>query len=213
MNPPTESRTPPFGRLAAAGLLAILAACDIIPPPQDDATRYYVLSGGGAAPAASPAQGAARVGLKAVRLEGYLRRREMVVRTGANEVAFKDYRRWAEPLDSAIARELKAGLLSSPSVAQVYVEPFLSGQERDYDVSVEITRFEGDALAGRFAASLAAVVEVSTVGDSPHVVARKVFVAPAAAWDGSNYDQLASLLSRDVAALAGEIVAQLPPRG
>jgi uncharacterized lipoprotein YmbA len=212
MNPMNEPRTSPFGRLAAAVLLGGLAACDVIPPPQEDATRYYVLSAG-PAQAASPAQGAARVGLKSVKLEGYLRRREMVVRTGANEVAFRDYRRWAEPLESAVARELTAGMLASPSVAQVYAEPFLSGQERDYDVSVEITRLEGDAQSGRFAASLSAVVVISTAGDSPRVVAHRVFTAPAAAWDGSNYDQLAALLSRDVAELAKAIVADLPPRG
>jgi len=212
MTPMNEPRVFSLGRLAAAGLLVALAACDVIPPPQDDPTRYYILSGG-AAPAANPAPGAARLGLRTVRLEPYLSRREMVVRTGANEVAFKDYRRWAEPLESAIARELRADLLSSPSVAQVHSEPFLSGDARDYDVSVEVTRFEGVAASGRFSASLTAVVEISTAGDSPHVVSHKVFVAPAAAWDGSNYEQLAAALSRDVAALAQDIVAELPPRG
>ena len=212
MNPDPEPRAPCLGRLAAAALLLGLAACDVIPPPQEDPTRYYVLSGG-AAPAAGPAQGAVRVGLRSVRLEGYLRRREMVVRTAANEVAFKDYRRWAEPLDLAVAREITAGMLASASVAQVYAEPFLPGQERDYDVSVEITRLEGDAESGRFTARLSAVVEISTVGDSPRVVAHRVFTAPAAPWDGSNYDQLAALLSRDVAELAKAIVADLPPKG
>jgi uncharacterized lipoprotein YmbA len=212
MTPMNDPRTFRAGPLAAAGLLVALAACDVIPPPQDDPTRYYILSGG-AAPAASPAPGAARLGLRTVRLDAYLGRRDIVVRTGANEVAFKDYRRWAEPLESAIARELRADLLASPLVAQVHSEPFLSGEPRDFDVSVEITRFEGNAASGRFSASLSAVVEVSTAGDNPRVVAHKLFVAPAAAWDGSNYDQLAALLSRDVAALAQDIVADLPPRG
>jgi len=213
MKPTTQPRPTTLCRLAAAGLLATLAACDVIPPPQEDSTRYYVLSDGAAAAAAAPAQGAARIGLRSVRLEGYLKNRDMVVRMAANEVSFRDYRRWAEPLDAAVTRMLRASLLASPSVAQVYSEPFLSEQERDYDVSVEVLRCEGDATrSGRTVASLTAVVEVSTAGAGPRVVARKVFVAPAAAWDGTNFDQLASLLSRDVAALGQEILADIPPR-
>jgi uncharacterized lipoprotein YmbA len=149
-----------------------------------------------------------------VKVEGYLKRREIVVRSGANEVSFRDYRRWAEPLEAAIQRSLRSGLLAAPGVGQVYTEPFLSEQERDYDVSVEVLRFEGDAApSGKFTASVTAMVEVSTAGTSPRVVSRRLFVAPAAAWDGSNFDQLAGLLSRDVAALAQDIAAGLPPRG
>lgn len=205
----------PLRLLAAAGLLAILAACDVIPPPQDDPTRYYVLSdSAAAAPAPAQAQGSARIGLRTVKIEGYLKRREMVVRSGANSVSFRDYRRWAEPLEAAIQRSLRSGLLASAGVGQVYTEPFLSEQERDYDVSVEVLRFEGEAgPSGKFTASMTAMVEVSTTGAGPRVVSRRLFVAPAAAWDGSNFDQLAGLLSRDVAALAQDIAAGLPPRG
>lgn len=210
MKATTARRRAPLLPLAA-GILVMLAACDVIPPPQEDPTRFFVLSDapGGAAPAA---QGGARIGLKTPKLEGYLRQRDMVVRTGANEVAFKDYRRWAEPLDAAIARSLRSGLLASGAVSQVYAEPFLD-QERDYDVSVEILRFEGEnEPSGRHVASLTARIEISTAGANPRVVAQKLFVAPAAPWDGSDYDQLASLLSKDVAALCREIAADIPAR-
>jgi uncharacterized lipoprotein YmbA len=199
---------------AASGLLGFLPGCNIVPPVQDDPTRYFVLSDSAALPAeASPAAGGVRIGLKSVRLEGYLKRREMVVRSGDNEVEFRDYRRWAEPLDAAIGRALRGTLLASPGVAQVQAEPFALDQDRDFDVSIEVRRFEGAASApGKFTASFSAMVEVSTAGANPRVVSRKLFVAPDAAWDGRDYDRLAGLLTADVSALGREILSELPAK-
>lgn len=207
--------TRPLTLIALAGLLCALAACNVVPPAQDDPTRYFVLS----EPAVHPGQAAAasagaRIGLRAVKIESYLRRREMVVRMGENEVQFRDYRRWAEPLESGVARVLRARLLASPDVAQVYTEPFPADQDRDFDVSIDVRRFEGSVNpAGKYSASMSAAIEVSTTGPNAHVVARRVFVAPAAAWDGRDFDQLAGLLTADVSALGQEVLADLPPRG
>jgi uncharacterized lipoprotein YmbA len=209
------ARLHPFlAALAAAGALGLLAGCNIVPAAQDDPTRYFVLSDAAALPEqATPAAGGVRIGLKSVRLEGYLKRREMVVRAGDNEVEFRDYRRWAEPLDAAVGRALRGDLLASPGVAQVQSEPFALDQDRDFDVFIEVRRCEG-ALSGpgKFTASFTAMVEVSTAGANPHVVSRKLFVAPDAAWDGRDYDRLAGLLTADVSALGREILSELPAR-
>lgn len=198
-------------RWGLLGLVAAVAGCNIVPPPTEDPTRYYVLSD---VPAAAAAAGALRVGIRTVRLDGYLKRREMVVRTGANEVEFRDYRRWAEPLDGAVARVARSALLASGSVAEAWTEPFPPDQERDYDVSIEITRCEGYVPpSGRAEARLAAVVDIWTAGGSPHRVARRVFTAPAEAWDGRDFDRLAALLSSDLGALGRDIAAALPPKG
>jgi uncharacterized lipoprotein YmbA len=197
-----------------AGLLCLLPACNVVQQAQDDPTRYFVLSDPAVPPAQAPAGAAGlRIGLRQVRLEAYLRKRDMVVRTGENEVQFRDYRLWAEPLDAGITRVLRTRLLASAEVAQVYAEPFPADQERDYDVSVEVRRCEGSmAASGRYSASFSATIEVSTSGASPRVVAHKVFVAPEAAWDGRDFDRLASLLTADVAALGQEILSDVPAR-
>jgi uncharacterized lipoprotein YmbA len=202
------------GRCALLGFLVLLAGCNLVPSATDDPTRYYLLSDAGVPAPASPATGGLRIGLRAVALEGYLKHREIIVRTGPNEVNFRDYHRWAEPLDMAIAHILAARLLAGPAVAEVWTEPFPIEQERDYDVFVQVTRFEG-ALAGsgRYTASLSATVEVYTAGTSPRLVGRKVFVAPDQAWDGRDFDHLAGLLSADVVGLAREILAELPAKG
>lgn len=204
--------TPPSraaARFAAACLLA-LAGCNVIPPAQEDATRYFVLSGS-EMPSVEAPSGTLRVGIRTVRLESYLNRKEMVVRNGASEVRFEDYRRWADPLDASLTRILRSRLLAAPSVAQAFAEPFAFDQARDYDVSVDVVRFEGAVDGdGKYSASMAAVVEVSTTGAASRIVSRKLFEAPAQAWDGADFNRLAQLLRADVDLLAQEVVSGLP---
>jgi uncharacterized lipoprotein YmbA len=199
-------------RLALCAALCLLASagCNVVPPAQEDSTRYFVLSGA-QVPAVQAPSGTLRVGIRTVRLESYLNRKEMVVRSGANEVRFEDFRRWADPLDAALTRIVRSKLLAAPSVAQVVAEPFPFDQARDYDVSIEVVRFEGDLGAdGKYSASMAAVVEISTAGSSPRIVSRKLFEAPAQAWDGADFDRLAALLRGDVDLLADEVASELP---
>jgi uncharacterized lipoprotein YmbA len=214
MNHTRNSFIAPLARLSALGLLGALAGCNIVPPAQEDATRYFVLSEPAAAvPAGVQPRGQLRIGLRSVAVEGYLKRREMIVRTGENEVAFKDYRRWAEPLDTAISRIVQAALLASPSVAEVDAAPFPIEQKRDFDVSIRVIRCEGaESPSGKFTASLSAIIEIFTTGEGAHVVGRRLFVAPPEAWDGANYDQLASLLSLDAAALGRDVLAGIPSK-
>jgi len=202
-------------RWAAAGLLAALAGCNVIPPAQEDATRYFILSesaGGGTGRAAAP--GGLRIGLRPVVVESYLDHRTMVVRAGANEIRFEDYKRWAEPLGVGVARVLRSALLASPDVAQVFVEPFPLDQDRDFDVTVRVVRCEGTATSGgRHVASLEATIEIAAQGAGAHAVTRSVFVAPDEAWDGSDFGRLAALLTKDVDALGRAVLAGIPPKG
>jgi uncharacterized lipoprotein YmbA len=199
--------------LASLFALAALPACNVVQPAQDDPTRYFVLSDPSVAGAPSvPAASATRIGLHSIRLETYLKHREMVVRTGANEIQFKDYRRWAEPLDAAVGRVLRTSLVASSSVSQVLTEPFPFDQQRDYDVSIDVRRCEGAVEGSGFKAEFTALIEISTTGSDPKIVVRKLFEAPAADWDGSNYDHLASLLTADVSALAQEVASSIPPK-
>jgi uncharacterized lipoprotein YmbA len=193
---------------AAVGLLGLLAACNVVPPAEEDPTRYFILSDPVSTAVASPSAGGARIGLREVNLESYLKKKEMVVRTGENEIEFRDFRRWAEPLDAAIVRVLRRRLLEGSGVAQVYAEPFPADRARDFDVTIDVRRCEGLlGPNGKYVASFSAMVEISTSGDSPHVVSRTLFTAPDAAWDGKDFDRLANLLSADVSALGQEVLS------
>ena len=186
--------------------LLLLVGCDVIPSPSADPTRFYVLSGSGPAPTEAAVGSGLRIGLRSVELAGYLKSPDMIVRRGPNELSPQDYARWAEPLDAGIARLLRDQLRADPAVSRVYLQPFPLDADRDYDVSVSVARCEGGAGAAHFAAT----VEISTAGDSPHLVGRRTFVAPDAAWDGKDFGQLAGLLSADVQALGKDLVSALP---
>jgi uncharacterized lipoprotein YmbA len=213
MNHMTPRRFHPLVPVATALLLGLLAACNVVPPAEEDPTRYFVLSDPVAAAVQAPEAGAVRIGLREIKLESYLKKREMVVRTGANEVEFRDFRRWAEPLDAAVTRIVRLTLLEAPEVAQVGTEPFRPDQQRDFDVAIDVRRCEGAMTGpGKYVASFVATVEISTAGANPHVVSRKRFTAPDAPWDGRDFDRLASLLSADISALAQDVVTGLPAK-
>jgi uncharacterized protein len=197
--------------LVFAGCLAA-GGCDglnsLIPPPQADPTRYFVLAATPAPAAAVP--GKIRVGLKSVELASYLKTHAMVVRSGSNEIIIEDFQRWAEPLGDGIARVLRARLLADPALGSVSLQPFAFDTERDYDVAVDVIHCEGATDSdGRSFARFAAVIEISTAGSNPRVVQRRVFAAPATAWNGRDFGQLAGLLSGDVDQLGREIVLAL----
>ncbi|HEY1848146.1 MAG TPA: PqiC family protein [Opitutaceae bacterium] len=203
----------PSPALAAACLLFLLAGCNVVPPPQEDPSRFYILSAPAApaAPAAAPAAAGYRLALRAVRVDGYLHRREIVVRTGGNEVSFQDYRRWAEPLESSIGRVLRQELLAQPAVSQVLGDPLAVDAQPDFTISVEITQCEGEVSGGRASARFAAIVDVGAGGLGGRTLARRTYSAPAQGWDGKDYDRLAALLSSDVAGLARDIADSLAP--
>ncbi len=196
--------------LAVVGLG--LAGCSILPAPPADPTRYFVLTG----PSLNDDGvrnfgGALRVGLKAVDIAPYLRKPTIAVRRGTHEVIYDDYIRWAEPLEAGVARIVQARLLAAPGIGRVYHAPLSFDQQRDYDVALSIIRCEG-VTGNRSVARFAAAVEVTTSGDDPQVVLRKVFQAPDGEWDGQDYAALARALSQGVAALCEEIVAALPEK-
>ena len=195
--------------LSAAGLL--IAGCNVVPPPQADTTRYFVLTGSGPAP--GPAAGSLRLGLRNVELAAYLNTRDMVLRSGSNELVLQEYARWAEPLDAAIARILRTELAAAPAVGRVDLQPFRFDTDRDYDVSVTVIHCEGETSARLIShptARFAAVAEITSTGPNPRVVARRMYTAPESAWDGHDYARLAGLLGDDVAEFGRQIIADLP---
>jgi uncharacterized lipoprotein YmbA len=208
----------PIFRLAHGALaLLVLAAsflaagCRILPAPRADAARFYTLGEKTAAAAAAPSvpvAGALRLGLARVELPAYLQNRAMAVRAGS-EVRYEQNHRWAEPLDEAVARVVRASLLASPKIAAVFPAPFPIEQPRDYDVTVRVLRCEGVG-GGNPSAQLAAMVEITRADATRAVVLRKTVSAPATSWDGKDFAALAVALGQAAAALGDDIAAVLP---
>ncbi|MBL9202476.1 MAG: membrane integrity-associated transporter subunit PqiC [Opitutaceae bacterium] len=194
--------------LAAAALLAA-AGCSIVPEAKTDPMRFYVLAtaaAGAAAPAGAPA-----VQLREVELASYLRSRPMVVRRGENEVEFREFARWGEPLESGVARVLREELLARGAAGAVHT----AGARRDAtktDAILTVRVLACEGLAGG-AVAFRAIWELAPAGpDSKVPAARGDFRAAELRWDGKNEAALAAQLSQAVSALAAEIAVALARR-
>lgn len=197
----------------ALGCVFVLTSCSIIPEPSVDPTRYYVLGMVNGADASSVApKGTLHIGIRAIELPLYLRNnRTIVVRSGANEIRYQDFARWAEPLDLAIQRILRDRLTANDAVRGAEIAPFSTDVQRDFDIVVRVLQCEGGIDAqGRKTAQFSAMYEILDQRNGGKVLARKTFSAPAKTWDGTNYAVLASDISEAAGALGNDIAANLP---
>jgi uncharacterized lipoprotein YmbA len=123
----------------AAGLL--MAGCAATTP-----TRFYTLSGL-VAPPAEATQGLAHlaVGVGPVTLPEYLNRPQIVTRAGSNRIILADFDSWAEPLDGLFARTLTENLSLLLGTDDVVPLPLRRTIPLDYDVEVNVTRFDVDS--------------------------------------------------------------------
>ena len=129
-----------LGAALVAGLL--LAGC-----AQSQPTRFYTLSSVLAAPGETGA-GADQdlaIGIGAVTLPEYLNRPQLVTRSGSNRVALSDFDNWIEPLQGLVARTLAENLALLLDTDDVLTLPQRRPFRPDYQVEVEITRFDADA--------------------------------------------------------------------
>jgi|GEM_PF-189764 len=214
---PRRRRRGSLKRSFVAGLAVLfgfgVSACSVIPQASADPTRYYVLNGPGPNESSGriATQGVA-LGIRTLELPNYLRStKSMVVRKGKNEVRYEEYARWAEPIEAGLTRALKERLAEASEVRSVATFPLVGGETREFDVRIRILRCEGGTSGGgRPVALFSASYEFSKPEADGVVVLRKVFTAPEAAWDGTDFAELAQRLSDGVALLAAEIASNLP---
>lgn len=187
--------------LAATGCLVTLPQAEI------DPTRYYVLSASAPPVAVPGADGAPAIHLRQVEVASYLTARPIIVRRGDNEIQFREFARWGEPLDLGIGRVLREELLARGAASAV-LAPGLRSAHVAYahELSVRVLACEGRADGG---INFRAVWELTATGATPAAVARGDFRAADFRWDGKSESALAARLSEAVAGLAAEIAGGL----
>jgi uncharacterized lipoprotein YmbA len=132
---------------AALAALAIMSmvSCASILAPQPDRSRFFVLSGGVDGGAAkSTALGARQlwVGVGPLQIPDYLQRSGIATRVGPTQVRYSQVNRWAEPLEELFPRVLAQDLSTSLSTNQVVLFPWPGNMRIDYQVQVNVERFE-----------------------------------------------------------------------
>jgi uncharacterized lipoprotein YmbA len=201
------SRLPALSFMLSA--LSFLGGCSL-PQPQADPTRFYVLSAPGLA-AAEPAAKGSSVYLRPIELASYLKAKPMIVRRGNNEIEFREYAHWGEPLELGLGRVLREDLLTRGAARAVLAAGLRPlNVDCDFELSVRVLSCEGAAEGG---VNFRAVWELSTTGAPPKVTAHGEFRSDGLRWDGKSESELADQLSKAVSDLSGEIAAGLANAG
>lgn len=122
--------------LVAGLALAVLAGCAASPSP-----RFYTLSPT-AGSTAAPAKANYTVGVGLVTVPEMVDRPQLVVRIDANRVQLMEQDRWAEPLQGAIGHAIAGNLSRQLQGAWVTAYPQSSTINTDFQVVVNVQRFE-----------------------------------------------------------------------
>jgi uncharacterized lipoprotein YmbA len=126
----------------AATLLLLVAACSQTPP-----TQFYTLSSM-QLPASDVGRPNTVVGVGPVTLPEYLDRPQIVTRESGNRVMLADFSVWVEPVNGMFMRVLVENLSLLLATDNVIALPQRRPMRLDYQVEVDVTRFDAD-LSGR----------------------------------------------------------------
>lgn len=170
-------------------------------------SKFYVLSSLPSSDAqkqvAAAEQGIA-VGVGPVVLPHYLDRAHIVTRASPNQLDLAEFDRWAESLQDNFVGVLTENLSILLATHHVAVFPWDGSTPIDYQVAVDVTRFEGDADGN---ALLIARWSIFGKGGRELLVRRRSsFSEPAGAGD---YEALVSAMSRTLANLSREIASAI----
>ena len=132
--------------------MVILAGCSVasILEPRKDTSQFFVLTAMDSSTRGVPiTYGAAgakalALGLGPVKFPAYLNREEMVTRSSPNKVELSDINRWAEPLDKDFVTVLAQNFTTLLG-AQVKTFPWYRPANLDYQIALDITRFDTDS--------------------------------------------------------------------
>jgi uncharacterized protein len=196
------------GVLSTIGCL-LIAACSLpLPQAQNDPTKFYVLSATDAAPPPAAIAVAPAIRLRPIELATYLQSRPMIVRRGENEIEFRDFSRWGEPLEQGIARVLRDELLAHHAANTVQTGAVRPSDlhEVPFELSVRVLACEGGADG---AVVFHATWQIASPADNGKIVAHGDYRPTDLRWTPRHEATLAGSLSKAVAGLAADIAAGL----
>ena len=169
-------------------------------------TRFYTL-----VPVAVPttevnplaAERGLAIGVGPVTLPGYLDRREIVTRRGREEIELGEFDHWSEPLKDGATRVLGEDLAILLRTDRVALLSWRGTRPVQYQVAVEVARFEGAAGAD---VTLEARWRILG-GDGKELTLRRSTVTEAAGAPG--YGALVAAMSRALGGLSREIATAI----
>jgi len=121
--------------------------------PQPDPSKFFLLAPAGAAaansiaPAGLSTSSSPIIGLGPIKLPEYLDRDEVVTRVGPNRLELSEEDRWAEPLSNNFRQVIAQDLTQSLGTHSIMFYPWVGTTHIDYQVRIEVYRFESDPNA------------------------------------------------------------------
>jgi uncharacterized lipoprotein YmbA len=187
-----------FRVLVAASLLTLGGCAAKGPPP-----TMYVLDS--AAPTLLPTfEKGLVVGLGPVEVAPYLNRNQIVTRETSSRLELSEQHQWAEPLKDGFSRVLLVNLGVSLNSNQVYILPLRKRRALDYEVPVDILRFDGELGKVAIVGARWSVVD----GKADRILKTQVSIIREPVADKS-YEAFVTAQSRAMAQLGKEIAAAL----
>ena len=187
--------------LSLVASLVVLGGClgGSSPP-----SRFYLLSPLPAPEAAAAAASGVAIGVGPVAIPEYLNRGQIVTRTGENQLELAEFDRWAEPLQKNLARVLVLNLSTLLSTDRVALHPWNRSTLMDYQVIVDVGRFEAGPDG---AASLLARWSIVDGASREALLVRKSsFTEPIAS---GGYEATIASMSRALEALSRELAREI----
>lgn len=128
-------------RVLVLGLMLLAGGCAGVSPP----ARFYVLDAGPALDQSSPEalRTGLSIGLGPIDLPELVVRPQIVTRPDAHSVQLSEFHQWAGELRSNMARVMARELMRRLHTERVALYPWPGSKELDYQVRVEVFRFDG----------------------------------------------------------------------
>ena len=123
-------------------ILCILSGCGVTSP----ASRFYLLSPMDETATKQEAiadPGFVSISIGPVSLPKYLKKQQIVTRSGSNELRLAEFDRWAGKIEEDIGRVVAENLAYLLATDRVLPYPAIDGVETDYTIEMDISRFDG----------------------------------------------------------------------
>jgi len=197
-------------RLPAAFILLGLALLALTGCPGNAPTRLYVLTATTDKPASTSPEGAA-IGVGPITLPKYLDRPQIVTRVAANSLDQANLDQWGGDLNDNITRVVATNLSNLLATDRVSLYPWKDGAPVDFQVTMDISRFEQDKDGN---AVLNVFWSIVNKDGTVLLMRRSSYTQPAGepASQSDNarpFDAQAAAMSRDLALLSHDIATAI----
>lgn len=144
------------------------------------------------------------IGISPVSLPKYLRKSQLITRTGSNELQLAEYERWAGKIEEDIGRVIAENLSHMLATDKVLSYPAIEGIPLDYTINLDISRFDG-----RLGGDIELIVRWVLFDREGNTVAGVKATHIIEPTGGGDYADMVAAQSRALAAFSRELAAAI----